>query len=68
MKVCNANQQGDFHQVTSLLSWYIKNPACIKAYSAKAPEAASSQAPGGTLMTEQKTEMTLQPWLTSGLY
>ena len=45
MKVCNADQQGDFHQDTSLLSWYMNTPACIQAYSAKAPEAAPSQAP-----------------------
>ena len=37
MKVCNADQQGDFHQDTSLLSWYMNTPACIQAYSAKAP-------------------------------
>ena len=45
MKVCNADQQGDFHQDTSLLSWYMNTPACIQAYSAKAPEATPSQAP-----------------------
>ena len=45
MKVCNADQQGDFHQDTSLLSWYMNTPACIQAYSAKAPEAEPSQAP-----------------------
>ena len=45
MKVCNADHQGDFHQDTSLLSWYMNTPACIQAYSAKAPEATPSQAP-----------------------
>ena len=41
MKVCNTDQQGDFHQDTSLLSWYMN----IQAYSAKAPQAASSPSP-----------------------
>ena len=45
MKVCNADQQGDFHKDTSLLSWYMNTPACIQAYSAKAPEAPSTPAP-----------------------
>ena len=45
IKVCNADQQGDFHQDTSLLSWYMNTPACIQAYSAKAPQAASSPSP-----------------------
>ena len=40
MKVCNADQQGDFHKDTSLLSWYMNTPACIQAYTAKAPEPA----------------------------
>ena len=40
MKVCNAEAQGDFHKDTSLLSWYMNTPACIQAYTAKAPEPA----------------------------
>ena len=40
MKVCNPDQQGDFHKDTSLLSWYMNTPACIQAYTAKAPEPA----------------------------
>ena len=45
MKVCNAHHQGDFHKDTSLLSWYMNTPACIQAYTAKAPEPAPAPAP-----------------------
>ena len=71
MKVCNADQQGEFHQDTSLLSWYMNTLACIQAYSAKAPQAASSTSPApvqGLWRSELKTELILQPWLTPGLY
>ena len=45
MKVCDVNDASNSQRATSLLSWYMNTPACIQAYSAKAPEATPSQAP-----------------------
>ena len=46
MKVCNPDQQGDFHKDTSLLSWYMNTPACIQSYTAQAmPIAEPAPAP-----------------------